>query len=161
MKGDKKPDIVLDVERYNLWYLPHFPMDLPLRRPRDRKLKWRVRLLESIRDEGVRHPVLIYGHSPKGTFNMHRWGEDNVGRDTSMYVACGTNRYWAMEQLGWTKMPVIMSMNKGKRPHKDWGDSTMISPQDFHNYAPPGRIFVQEHAFGWGLDTPPEDEFGS
>jgi hypothetical protein len=156
-----KPDIVLDVERYNLWYLPHFPMELPLRRPRDRALKWRQQLLESIRDEGLRHPVLVYGHSPKGAFNMTRWGYANEDRDPSMYIAFGTNRYWALEKLGWTKMPVILSLNKGVLPDPAWGAATRIRPHDFHNFAPPGRIFVQEHAFGWELRTLPEDEFGS
>jgi len=156
-----KPDIVLDVDRYNLWYIPHFPMDLPLRRPRDRKLKWRVRLLESIQEEGLRYPILIYGHSPKGAFNMHRWGDANEGRNPSMYIAFGTNRYWALEQLGWTHMPVIISLNKGRKPSRNWGESTLVRPQDFHNYAPPGRIFVQEHGFGWTLKEKPEDEFGS
>ena len=154
-----KPDIVLDVQRYNLWYIPHFPMDLPLRRPRDRKLKWRVRLLDSIREEGLRYPILIYGHNPKGSFNFSRWGEDNEGRNRNMYIAFGTNRYWALEQLGETTMPVIISLNKEKSP--PWEGAVRVLPEEFRNYAPPGRVYVQEHAFGWTLETLPEDEFGT
>lgn len=132
-------------------------MDLPLRRPRERRLTWREGLLESIREEGLRHPVLIYGHSPKGKFNMARWGEANKGRSPDMYIAFGTNRYWALEQLGHTTMPAIISLNKGTFPK--WEPYERIAPQDFKKYAPPGRVYVTDHGFGWTLETKPEDEF--
>ena len=123
-------------------------------RPRERALPWRVGLLESIRKEGLRHPILVYGHSPKGRFNLDRWPQDE-GRDRNMYVAFGTNRYWALKKLGWTHMPVILSY-KGKPP---FDGARLITPHEFKSYAPEGRIFVQDHAFGWTLDTLPEEEF--
>lgn len=157
MGEELKPDDVQLVERYDLWYVPHLPMDVPLRRPRDRKLKWRTRLLESIREEGLRHPILVYGHSPKGAFNMHRWGASNEGRAKWLYVAIGTNRYWCLDQLGHETMPAILSMNKGKKP--PW-EGELITPQDFRSYAPPDcRVWVREHGFGWQLGLLPEDEF--
>ncbi len=56
-------------------------------------------------------------------------------------------------------MPVIISLNKEKLP--PWEDAVQVSPEEFRNYAPPGRIFVQEHGFGWTVETLPEDEFGT
>jgi hypothetical protein len=152
-----KPDIIpSSVDRYNLWYIPHMPMHIPLVRPRERALPWRVGLLESIRDEGLRHPVLVYGHSPKGAFNMKRWGHAQEGRDPNMYIAFGTNRYWALEQLGRETFPAVLSWNVGsKPPFEGW----IISPKEFKKMAPPGRVWVQEHAFGWTLETLPEEEF--
>ena len=150
-----KPDIIEEVSRYNLWYIPDFPIDLPMVRPRDRALPWRVNLLQSVREEGLRYPILIYGHSPKGKFNMARWGHAQEGRDTSMYIAFGTNRYWCLKQIGAETMPVIISLNKGEVPKS----GTLVPPHKFKAYAPPGRVFVQDHAFGWTLETLPEQEF--
>lgn len=126
-------------------------------RPRERALPWRVGLLESIREEGLRHPVLIYGHSPKGAFNHARWGHAQEGRDPSMYIAFGTNRYWAIKQLGWDAFPAIISLNKGTLP--TWADSKEVLPSEFKSFAPEGRVFVQEHGFGWKPYVMPEDEF--
>lgn len=156
--GDRKPDIIEQVTRYNLWLVPHFPLDLPMRRPRSQRHAWREGLLDSIRKEGLRHPLLIYGHHPKGDFNVGRWGKYNEGRDPSMYIAFGTNRYWACEQLGWTTAPAIISLDKTKTP--PWPDSKLIAPEEFKQYAPPGRVFVQNHAFGWKPYQMPEEEFG-
>lgn len=89
---------------------------------------------------------------------MHRWGAENEGRQKWLYIAFGTNRYWALDQLGATTFPAILSMNKGKTP--PW-EATLISPEEFRNYAPPGRIYVDDHAFGYTLDVLPEEEFGS
>ena len=114
--------------------------------------------MDSIREEGLRHPILIYGHSPKGKFNFERWGEYNEGRDPSMYIAFGTNRYWACEQLGMTHAPAIISLNKGTLPR--WDDSKEVLPNEFKQYAPPGRVFVQDCGFGWTLNQLPEEEFG-
>lgn len=126
-------------------------------RPRERALPWRKGLLESIEKEGLRHPVLIYGHTPKGQFNMAKWGEFQKGRDQSMYIAFGTNRYWAIKQLGWETFPAIISLNKGVLP--PWEEAVLVSPYHFGNYAPEGRVFVQEHGFGWKPDVFPEEEF--
>lgn len=151
-----KPDLLDEVSRYDLWLIPEMPMDAPLRRPRDRKLKWRTRLQDSIAEEGLRHPILVYGHEPKGAFNMHRWGEHNEGRQKWLYIAFGTNRYWALEQLGWETFPAILSLNKGRKP--PW-EGRKITPQEFKELSPPGRVYVQEHGFGWELATLPEEEF--
>lgn len=156
----RKPDIVEDVERYHLWYIPHMPIDVPMVRPRERALPWRVGLLESIRNEGMKHPILVYGHSPKGAFNMARWGHAQEGRDPSMYIAFGTNRYWALKQLGKETMEVILSLNKGQFPPSDWGNYFRVPPYNFKLFAPEGRVFVQEHGFGWKPNVMPEEEFG-
>lgn len=154
-----KPDLIERLTRYHLWYVPSFPIDLPMVRPRERALPWRQGLLQSIREEGLRHPILVYAHHPKGAFNMHRWGKFQEGRDRSMYIAFGTNRYWALEKLGCETFPAIVSLNLGHLPPKTWGGATQIKPIDFKKYAPPGRVYVTDHAFGWELETPPEEEF--
>lgn len=149
---------MLDVQRYDLWLIPDFPIDVPFVRPRTEAHEWRVGLLESIRKEGLRHPVVIYGHFPKGQFNP-KWDEYNEGRDSRMYIAFGTNRYWAMKQLDYTTFPAILSWNKGKTP--PFEGATKITPDEFRDYAPAGRIFVQEHGFGYKVEETPEDEFGT
>jgi hypothetical protein len=154
-----KPDLIEEVTRYHLWYVPHFPISLPMVRPRERALPWRKGLLDSIRDEGLRHPILVYGHSPKGAFNFARWGCYQGKRDTSMYVAFGTNRYWALCQLDADYAPVIISLNKGTQPRKEWGEAQLVLPSEFKKYAPPGRVWVTDHSFGWELSTLPEEEF--
>ena len=154
-----KPDLIEEISRYHLWYVPHFPITLPMVRPRERALPWRQGLLESIREEGLRHPVLIYGHSPKGAFNFARWGEANEGRDKNMYIAFGTNRYWAIEQLGWDTFPAIISLNKGTLPPISWGKRWHVQPSRFKEFAPPGRVWVTDHSFGWTLAQKPEEEF--
>lgn len=157
MTGEsRKPDIVQEVSRYHLWLIPEFPVDVAMVRPRERALPWRIGLLESIRDEGLRHPILIYGHSPKGTFNHARWGEANKERDQRMYIAFGTNRYWAIKQLGWDTFPAILSWNQGSKPPFE---GKRIAPAEFKQYAPAGRVFVQEHGFGWKPYQMPEQEF--
>jgi hypothetical protein len=157
MGGGLKPDIVLDVQRYDLWFIPSLPIDVPFVRPRTEAHEWRVNLLESIRQEGLRYPIVVYGHFPKGNFNP-KWAEANKGRDPRMYIAFGTNRYWALKQLEADSFPAILSWNKGKTPPFD---GEKISPHEFRNYAPAGRIFVQEHGFGYKVEAFPEDEFKS
>lgn len=156
--GELKPDIVLDVQRYDMWLIPHLPINLPLVRPRTEEDEWRVGLLESIRKEGLRHPIIVYGHSPKGQFNHAKWGEANEGRDKRMYIAFGTNRYWALQQLGKETFPAILSWNKGDTPPFE---GEIIPPEGFRDYAPEGRVFVQEHGFGYKVKEMPEDEFGT
>ena len=41
------PDRISDLHRYHLWYIPDFPIDVPLVRPREELHEWRVNLLES------------------------------------------------------------------------------------------------------------------
>ncbi len=154
-----KPDIIEDVDRYALWFCPAFPIGLPMRRPRERALPWRQNLLESVRKEGLRYPVLVYGHSPKGSFNMARWGHAQEGRDERMYIAFGTNRYYCLEKLGADTFPAILSWNKGDTPPPETSAEFVISPWEFREYAPPGRVIVQRHGFGWQLAQIPEDEF--
>lgn len=152
-----KPDNVENVQRYDLWMIPEFPVNVPLVRPRSESDQWRINLLESIRKEGMRHPIIVFGHSPKGEFNMDKWGDAQEGRDPRMYIAYGTNRYWAIQQLGWETFPAIMSWNKGTPPPFE---GEIIQPGQFKQYSPPGsRVFVQDHAFGWSVKLLPEDEF--
>ena len=155
--GELKPDIVENVERYNLWLIPQMPMDMPLVRPRRGGVKWRVRMLDSIREEGLRHPILCYGHHPKGRFNLEKWGDANLEQThKDIYIAFGTNRYWCCKELGWDTFPAILSYNKGRTPPCE---GEIITPQEFRNYAPAGRVFVQEHGFGYKLAEFPEEEF--
>lgn len=154
-----KPDLIEKVERYHLWYIPYFPIDLPMVRPRERALPWRKGLLESIRTEGMKHPILVYGHSPKGAFNFARWGHAQEGRDHNMYIAFGTNRYWALKQLDRQTMEVIISLNKGTLPSPEWGPAYHVQPRQFKEFAPPGRVWVTDHSFGWTLRVKPEEEF--
>ena len=77
-----------------------------------------------------------------------------------MYIAFGTNRYWAMKQLGWETMEVIISLNKGRMPDPEWGPAYHVKPHVFKEFAPEGRVWVQDHSFGWTLKVKPEEEFG-
>jgi hypothetical protein len=76
-----------------------------------------------------------------------------------MYVAFGTNRYWALEQLGSKVAPAIISLNKGTIPHPEWGHAYHVPPSQFKKFAPPGRVWVTDHSFGWTLAVKPEEEF--
>lgn len=154
-----KPDIIEDVERYNLWFIPQMPMDAPLVRPRQRGVRWRVRLLEDIRENGLRHPIVVYGHTPKGDFNIQRWGDPRPeGKKYDMYIAFGTNRYHCLQELGFETFPAILSWNKGRKPPFE---GEQITPEEFRDYAPEGRIFVQEHGFGYKVKEFPEEEFSA
>ena len=155
-----KPDLIEEVTRYNLWLIPNLPMDAPLYRPRQRRQGWRSNLLADIKANGLRHPILVYGHSPKGKFNLQRWGDlrpDVEGvKKFDMYIAFGTNRFYCLQELGATTFPAIVSWNKGKTP--PW-EGKIITPEEFRDYAPEGRIVVQDHGFGYTVKTKPEEEF--
>lgn len=151
-------DILPNIERYDLWVVPEFPMDRPWVRARDGSDSWRVRLLDNIRDEGLRYPLCVYGHSPKGPIIDKYRCEWNADRDDSMYVFIGTNRFWCLEELGYTTFPAVFSLNKGEVP--EW-DAYKILPDEFPQYAPDDcyRIWVREHAFGYKPLVMAEDAY--
>jgi hypothetical protein len=76
-----------------------------------------------------------------------------------MYVAFGTNRYWALCQLEAEYAPTIISLNQGTLPPREWGHAYHVLPTDFKNFAPPGRVYVTDPGFGWELAVKPEEEF--
>lgn len=117
---------------------------------------------DDIRDNGLRCPIIVFGHSPKGPVNPAYRCEFNRNRDESMYVMIGTNRYWCLLDLGWEVFPAIVSLNKGEEPPKEWGEVWKVDPVDFPKYAPDDcyRIWVREHAFGYKPLEWPSVEFG-
>lgn len=116
---------------------------------------------DDIRDNGLRVPLVVFGHSPKGKVNPSYYHESNRDRDESFYVMIGTNRYWCLKDLGWDVCPAIVSLNKGEHPPEEWGEHWQVSPSDFPKYAPDDsyRIWVREHAFGYKPLRMPADEF--
>lgn len=133
-------------------------MDEPWVRYREIPDSWQSNLLESIREEGLRWPLTVYGHSPKGPINKQYDVPQNAGRNRDRYVFIGTNRYWCLKELGWDTFPAIVSLNKGKEP--PW-DSWKITPEEYPQYCPDDcyRIWVREHAFGYKPLTMGQDEF--
>jgi hypothetical protein len=89
---------------------------------------------------------------------MARWGEWNKDKKYDMYIAFGTNRYFCLKEIGAETFPAILSWNKGTKPPFE---GEMITPEQFRDYAPEGRIYVQDHAFGYTVKETPEDEFGT
>lgn len=123
---------------------------------------WRLNMRDDIRDNGLRWPILVFGHSPKGPINNQYITDFNRDRDMKNYIMIGTNRYWCLWDLGWDVFPAIYSLNKGETPPKEWGESWKVSPSDFPKYSPDDcfRIWVREHAFGYKPLEWPSVEFG-
>lgn len=159
--SEQQPHDIQHVRRYNLYYTSEFPMAVPWFRGRDASEPWRCRLLESIREEGLRHPIIVFGHSPKGRIiDKYRCAE-NAGRDESIYISQGTNRYWCLRELGWKSFPAVYSWNKGLPP--PFG-GRLLEPEEFVDYCPDDtvRAWVREHNFGYKQPPTgtPEVEFG-
>lgn len=131
---------------------------------RDRRdsAPWRLQMRDDIRDNGLRWPIIVFGHSPKGKIIEKYITDFNRDRSQDIYVMIGTNRYWCLWDLGVETFPAMYSLNKGETPPEEWGECWQVSPQDFPKYAPDDcyRIWVREHNFGYKPLTEPEVEFG-
>lgn len=115
-------------------------------------------MLESIKSEGLRYPLVVFGHTPKAKICEHMITDANKDRDFDYYVHAGTNRYWCLQQLGYETFPAVLSINTGSIPK--W-DGTKITPQEYIQYCPANsEPYVQEHGFGYSLAVLPEEEFG-
>ena len=147
------------VDRYDLWYIPEYPIDEPWVRTRDGADSWRINLLDNIRENGMRWPIVLYGHSPKGAIIDKYRDEFNAHKDERIYVMIGTNRWWCLKELGYKTFPAILSLNKGEQPKYS---ATKITPHEFaYQYAPldARRVWVQEHGYGYTPRVEAHDEF--
>jgi hypothetical protein len=150
------------VSRYELWYAPHFPIQLPWVRSRDAADSWRLNLLESIREEGLRHPITIHGHSPKGLPIEKYITDENRDTPRDFIVRQGTNRLWCCRELGWETIPAIVSINKGSTL-PEGVNGGIIPHEKFLEWVPGNavRVWVREHDFGYKQPEEylPENEF--
>lgn len=83
---------------YDIWYCPEYPVDairVSTRVRREGRELWRPTLLESIRQRGLVNPLIVLNH--RGDTAEHHW------------LMVGTNRHWAVVELGWKTVPVLVT----------------------------------------------------
>lgn len=132
-------------------------MDLPWVRPRELDHGWQQNLLESIRSEGLRYPLMVYGHSPKAQISPRYKTAWNEGRNEAIYVHQGTNRYHCLDKLGFEVFPAVLSWNSGSKPPFE---AEKLELREFKALLPKcEHIWVQEHGFGYKVEEFPETEF--
>jgi len=140
---------------YGLWYVRNFPVARlggkldkdPSERP------WIMGLLADLKKTGrFFNPVIVWNHHPLRGRKQPYW-----------LLRAGSNRIWCAEQLGWTHVPAIVSVD----PHDELADRHMmvvhgepISPGSVQSYfVDGGNIWANEHGFGLLRAKKPEDTY--
>lgn len=102
-----KRDVRWDADvKYRIWYCPQLP--LKLLRYRDLEALdplgngWRKALLEDVKQRGLVCPLLVLNH-------QHTDPELKLLLPKPYFLRVGRNRRWAIEKLGWTHAPCIVT----------------------------------------------------
>jgi hypothetical protein len=88
--------------------------------------KWRPALLNNIREQGLVNPLILLNHrNPKNY--KERW------------LKTGNNRFWCLQVLGWTHVPVIIT---GSCDHP----CIKVTLEEAQTYCKDGHIvYIAEH----------------
>jgi len=150
-------------DRFALWVIPEFPIDLPWVRDRTPQPgeEWRYGLLEDIRKNGMKNHIAVYGHTPCGAISPKYKTSWNADRDERYQVRVGTNRLWCLLELGHKTFPAVLSLNHGMAPEHRGLEGHMIKNEDISKYMTDGQCWVSNHGFGLIQAVPPEKEYSA
>lgn len=84
---------------YQIWYVPDFPLaeiNVSEKVPRTGREEWRLALAENIRKNGLKNPLIVLNHRDPTSWKPN-------------WLMTGTNRLWALEYLGYTHAPAIVT----------------------------------------------------
>lgn len=114
--------------KYPIWYVPALPLDwinVSQKVPREGREEWRIALAENIRENGLINPLIVLNHRP-------------VKEYQPQWLMTGTNRLWALQYLGWTTAPAIVT---GACPF----DKVEVPPSELQSYFPDGEVYFGTH----------------
>lgn len=117
---------------FDIWYCPEFPVGainfskIVFRPDWDH---YRPGLLENIKENGMVNPLILLNHRP-------------IERYKPMWLKCGNNRMWAIRELGWSHVPVIIT---GECPYEP---KEKVEPENIQNYFKDGYAIIDETKMG-------------
>ena len=137
---------------YQFWYVPRYPLNClngKLDKDPAGTQPWIMGLLAAIRQAGyLKNPVIVWNHHPLRGSKQPTW-----------LLRAGSNRVWCAEQLGWTHVPAIVSLDPRDQIRSGIGclhaekllgmPATLIRPDAVQSYfVDGGNIWANEHGFG-------------
>lgn len=116
---------------FKIFYCPEYPLeDIQYSKNirKDGMEKFRPALAQNIAEQGLVNPLIILNHRDPARYK-ERW------------LKTGNNRLWALQQLGWTHAPAIVT---GKCDHP----CTEITLEEANEYCKDGDLVYLEEAHG-------------
>jgi len=113
---------------YDIWYCPLYPVDsirVCNKVVREGRELWRVALAENIQGCGLVNPLIVINH--RGDKAEHHW------------LMTGTNRLWAVQHLGWSHVPVIITGDCEFEP------KVKVEIEDLQSYFRDGKVHLGYH----------------
>lgn len=119
-----------------IWYCPEYPVEAINYSKVVFRPDWdhyRPQLLENIKQQGLVNPLILMNHRPKDQFK-ERW------------LKVGNNRMWAILQLGWKTVPVVITGECEYEPKE------YLGPENLNKYIKDGKAVIKPEAHG-GIGT--------
>ena len=111
---------------YDIWYCPLYPVKAiraSMKVPREGREDWRIALAENIQRCGLVNPLIVLNHRDPKNYEHH-------------WLMTGTNRLWAVQHLGWERVPVIVTGECEFEP------KVKVDPKDLQSYFKDGEVYL-------------------
>ena len=117
---------------FEIWYCPEYPVGAINYSNAVYRSDWdyyRPGLLEHMKEHGLINPLILLNHRDPNRYK-ERW------------LKVGNNRMWAIKELGWKKVPVIIT---GDCPHEP---KEKVDPDKLESYFRDGYPVIKEEGEG-------------